>query len=120
MWFEGSARATVVRMSPADVCRGVRGIGTAQAGSAFTEEKLLGRATGICRTQGGPMSAETQLKTSVPLGSPHVAKPPLFDRWGLGPGHTDRRDQREYARREIACDVWLVDAASWRWVLDLR
>jgi hypothetical protein len=58
------------------------------------------------------MSTETQMGTSVPVGSPHVAKPPLFDRWGLGPGQTDRRDQREYTRRQIECDVWLVDVAS--------
>lgn len=58
------------------------------------------------------MSTETQLRTPVPVGSPHVARPPLFDHWGLGPGQTDRRDQREYVRRQIACDVWLVDAAS--------
>lgn len=59
------------------------------------------------------MSAETELPTPMPVGSPHVAKPPLFDRWGLGPGHIDRRrDQREYARRSIKCDLWLVDTAS--------
>ncbi len=58
------------------------------------------------------MSAETKLPTPMPLGSPHVAKPPMFDRWGLGPGHTDRRDQREYARRHIQCDIWLVDTTS--------
>lgn len=56
------------------------------------------------------MSAE--LPTPIPVGSPHVAKPPMFDRWGLGPGQADQRDQREYARRRIACDVWLIDTAS--------
>ncbi len=58
------------------------------------------------------MSTETKLPTPMPLGSPHVAKPPMFDRWGLGPGQTDRRDQREYTRRRIRCDVWLVEVAS--------
>lgn len=58
------------------------------------------------------MSLETKLPTPFPVGSPHVAKPPRFDYWGLGPGHTDQHEQREYARRDIECDVWLVDAAS--------
>ena len=56
------------------------------------------------------MCPDIKLPTPMPLGSPHVAKPPMFDRWGLGPGHTDRRDQREYVRRRIECDLWLVDA----------
>jgi hypothetical protein len=46
------------------------------------------------------------------LPPPDVAKPPMFDRWGLGPGRADRRDQREYARRRIKCDLWLIDGAS--------
>ncbi len=49
---------------------------------------------------------------SARVTSPHVAKPPMFDRWGLGPGHADKRDKREYSRRPVACDVWLIDAAS--------
>ena len=54
----------------------------------------------------------SELPTPIPVGSPHVAKPPMFDRWGLGPGHADRRDQREYARRHVRCDLWLIDGAS--------
>ncbi|MBN2561033.1 MAG: hypothetical protein JXQ75_08895 [Phycisphaerae bacterium] len=54
----------------------------------------------------------TNVPTPIPVGSPHVAKPPMFDRWGLGPGRADQRDQREYARRRIRCDLWLIDGAS--------
>lgn len=50
--------------------------------------------------------------TPIPLGSPHLGKPPLFERWDRFTPRTDRRDQRVYARRPLACDVWLIDLAS--------
>lgn len=58
------------------------------------------------------MSSASNIPTPMPVGSPHVAKPPMFDHWGLGPGRTDQREQREYARRRIECDIWLIDTAS--------
>lgn len=54
------------------------------------------------------MSANN-LPTPIPIGSPHVVKPPLFDRWGLGRNRTDRRD---YTRRQMTCDVWLLDLSG--------
>jgi len=58
------------------------------------------------------MSTECGLTASKPIGSPHVAKPPLIDRWGLGPGDAGQRDQRDYMRRRIECDMWLIDPLS--------
>lgn len=53
--------------------------------------------------------SSNNLPTPIPIGSPHIAKPPLFDRWGLGRNRTDRRD---FTRRPITCDVWLLDLAG--------
>ena len=54
----------------------------------------------------------TKLPTPIPVGSPHVTHPPQFDRWGLGPGRVGRKDLRDYARRKLACEVWIVDPTS--------
>ncbi len=49
--------------------------------------------------------------TPMPVGSPHVARPPLFDRWGLLPG-VNRSEKRAYSRRAAALDVWFIDIAA--------
>lgn len=50
--------------------------------------------------------------TPIPIGSPHLGKPPMFDRWGLLPGRLDRREQRSYSRRRLQLDLWLIDVGS--------
>ncbi|MBX3396663.1 MAG: hypothetical protein KF841_14980 [Phycisphaerae bacterium] len=52
------------------------------------------------------------LPTPIPVGSPYLQTPPMLDRWGLLAGSADKRDQRNYARRELACDLWLIDSAA--------
>lgn len=52
------------------------------------------------------------LPTPIPVGSPHVANPPAFEPWRWGSGRGDRRDRRDYARRPVDCDVWLIDLES--------
>ncbi len=51
------------------------------------------------------------LPTPIPLGSPHLANPPMFDRWGLGTQRT-RTDRRDYMRRTLGCDLCLLDLAG--------
>jgi hypothetical protein len=53
-----------------------------------------------------------RIPTPIPVGSPHVAKPPAFEPWRWTTARSDRRERRDYARREIACDVWLIDLES--------
>lgn len=48
----------------------------------------------------------------IPLGSPHVSKPPMFDRWGLLSRDLDTHEQRTYARRKGQFDLWLLDVAT--------
>ncbi|MEK6644567.1 MAG: hypothetical protein AABZ08_11730 [Planctomycetota bacterium] len=50
-----------------------------------------------------------QLPTPIPVGSPFVADPPTFDRWGLGFSKSHRVDQRDYSRVAIMRDIWLMD-----------
>lgn len=50
--------------------------------------------------------------TPIPLGSPHLADPPMFDRWGLLKDDRSARDRRVYNRRDVRCDVWLMDVHS--------
>lgn len=52
------------------------------------------------------------LPIPIPLGSPHAAKPPMFDRWGLLSRNINRQDRRIYSRRHVKLDVWLIDVAS--------
>ena len=52
-----------------------------------------------------------EIPTPIPLGSPHVVDRPHFDRFGLGYAKPYRADQRDYERRPIARDVWLVDGS---------
>lgn len=50
--------------------------------------------------------------TPIPVGSPHVGHPPMFDRWGLLSGDLKCRDKRAYARRKLRLDLWLLDLTS--------
>lgn len=51
----------------------------------------------------------THLPIPIPIGSPHLADPPTFDRWGLGFSTSHRVDKRDYSRQPIMRDIWLVD-----------
>jgi hypothetical protein len=46
----------------------------------------------------------------IPVGSPHLADPPTFDRFGLGYFKAYRVDKRDYERRALLRDVWLIDS----------
>ena len=51
------------------------------------------------------------LPTPIPVGSPLLAKRPTFDRHGV----TSRRgriDKRDYDRRRLNCDLWMIDSSS--------
>jgi hypothetical protein len=52
------------------------------------------------------MSAEVPIP--IPLGSPHLTSPPIFDLWEK-PRKAKRLDKRGYDRRPVRCDVWLID-----------
>ncbi len=47
------------------------------------------------------------LPLPIPVGSPHLAEPPIFERWGLN--KVRRLDKRDYSRRSLARDLWLID-----------
>jgi hypothetical protein len=51
------------------------------------------------------------LPTPIPIGSP-VSAPPTFDRWGLGSWRAQRTDRRDYTRRPMSCDLWLLDLSG--------
>ena len=53
-----------------------------------------------------------RLPTTIPIGSPHIAKPPVFEPWRWNTGRGEHRERRDYARRLIARDVWLIDLES--------
>lgn len=48
----------------------------------------------------------------IPLGSPHLGNPPMFDHWDRLPGDVACQEQRIYSRRKLECDVWLIDLAA--------
>lgn len=52
------------------------------------------------------------LPTPIPLGGSHVVTPPAFDRWGIGARAAGRIDQRDYSRRPMALDIWLIEPAG--------
>jgi hypothetical protein len=52
------------------------------------------------------------LPTPIPVGSPLPATPPAFDRWGIHPSRAARLDKRDYSRRKLSCDLWLIHAPS--------
>lgn len=47
--------------------------------------------------------------TPIPLGSPHVAEPPMFPRFGYQDLELAERNRRNYTRRQMACEIFLVD-----------
>ncbi len=52
----------------------------------------------------------------IPLGSPHLRRPPMFEtsQWpSTGP---EQQEQRAYTRRDITCDLWLIDT-GWQSVV---
>jgi hypothetical protein len=53
-----------------------------------------------------------RLSTLIPVGSPHIAKSPSFERYKWNWEHENRREQRDYSRHPIRCDLWLIDAES--------
>ncbi len=54
----------------------------------------------------------THLPTPIPLGGSHVATPPIFERYSSGTRRVNRLDQRDYSRRPVAADIWLIDSQS--------
>jgi len=53
-----------------------------------------------------------RLPTPIPVGTPRATSPPTFEPWRWGSGRTNRRERRDYARRQLACDLWLIDLES--------
>ena len=47
--------------------------------------------------------------TPIPLGSPHIAEPPLFPRFGYADLDRAKSNKRSYARRKIQCELFLID-----------
>jgi len=41
-----------------------------------------------------------------------VAKLPTFDHWRSGPRQGDREEKRDYSRRSIRCNLWMIDVES--------
>lgn len=55
----------------------------------------------------------THLPTPIPIGGLHLASPHTFETWtATGTRRTNRLDQRDYTRRDIACDLWLIDVGT--------
>ncbi len=50
--------------------------------------------------------------TPIPVGSPHVAEPPMFPRFGYEALKLAGSNRRNYARRQVVCEVFLVDRQS--------
>lgn len=54
----------------------------------------------------------THLPTPIPLGAAHLSTPPLFEQSTprlSGTRRFNRMDHRDYSRRPVQVDVWLVD-----------
>lgn len=47
--------------------------------------------------------------TPIPLGSPHIAEPPMFPRFGFGDLDRANQKRRSYSRRKIQCELFLID-----------
>ena len=47
--------------------------------------------------------------TPIPLGSPHIAEPPMFPRFGYKDIERASRNRRNYLRRNMTCEIFLVD-----------
>jgi len=50
--------------------------------------------------------------TPIPVGSPHVAEPPMFPQFGYREIQEAGRNRRTYSRRGIRCEIFLVDQWS--------
>ncbi len=58
------------------------------------------------------MSSSPRIPTPIPIGPKHVARPPMFKRWGMGPGQNQDAERRDYSRRDATCNLWLIDTQS--------
>jgi hypothetical protein len=58
------------------------------------------------------MSSQTGIPTPIPVGSPHISKPPVFERWRPTSKLGDGEENRDYARRQLECDMWMIDSSS--------
>ncbi len=58
------------------------------------------------------MSSPSKLPTPIPIGSPHVVKPPTFSHYRSGLHPNDCDEQRDYSRRQIRCNLWMIDVES--------
>ena len=47
--------------------------------------------------------------TPIPLGSPHIAEPPMFPRFAYRDLERSKKNLRAYARRRIRCELFLID-----------
>ena len=54
--------------------------------------------------------ASTTLHTPVPIGGSHLVDLPTFDRWGIQ--RSGQSENRDYQRRPIQCDIWLIDSKN--------
>ncbi|HWL92258.1 MAG TPA: hypothetical protein VNT79_01885 [Phycisphaerae bacterium] len=50
--------------------------------------------------------------TPIPLGSPYLKSPPMLDRKGVIADGKLPRDQRNYTRRDLDCNLWLIDSGA--------
>ncbi len=57
-----------------------------------------------------------QPPTPIPVGSPHVRRPPMFEPAQTPWSGADAQEQRAYTRRSIVCDLWLIDT-GWQSVV---
>ncbi len=53
-----------------------------------------------------------RLPTPIAVGTPRATNPPTFEPWRWKSARANRRDRRDYARRRVACDLWLIDRES--------
>ncbi len=58
------------------------------------------------------MSSPTKLPTPIPIGSPHLAKPPTFGHCRSGLDAENHDEKRDYSRRSIHCNLWMIDVES--------
>lgn len=50
-----------------------------------------------------------ELPMPIPLETCEPETLPMFDRWRLDGFRDERSDKRDYTRRPMACDIWLID-----------
>lgn len=53
-----------------------------------------------------------RLPTPIAVGSPRATNPPTFEPWRWGSSRCNRRERRDYARQQVARDLWLIDLES--------